>query len=190
MLKLKFSIHGSGIYIKRFQKNSHVWRTFNLYSESELNKILFNHDLFSKLNLKNREGKKISSYHQLIPDQTIVCYSTDRFTVLEIKIEGKRHGRIGFYDLVRSDLIFPAFPIMYSEFRIDGLNIVECDIGSFGSAILKANKFDIELLRFELMKIENKNYIHKIIYNDVTLEFKRTNTLNQRGFVLKQSENE
>ena len=188
MLLIKLSLHGSGIFRKRFQKNSHVWRAFSLYSESELNKILFNHDLFSKLNLKNSEDKKISSYHDLIPDDNKVCYSTDRFTVLEIKIEGKRHGRIGFYDLVRSDLLFPAFPISYSEFDIGAFTIIEHDIGSFGSAILKADKFDIQLLRFELIEIENKNYIHKIIYNDIALEFKRTNTLNQSSYVLKQNQ--
>jgi hypothetical protein len=189
MLLIKFSLHGSGIFIKGFPQGNHVWRTFSLYSENELNKILFNHNLFSKLNLKNNEGKNISSYHELIPDENSACYCIDRFTVLEIKINGKRYGRIGLYDLVRSDILFSPFPITYSEFQIKGLNIIESDIGNFGSVTLKVESFDIRSLRFELMKIQGKSYVSKIIYKNIALEFRNSDTLNQANYILKQDDN-
>ena len=181
---IKFSIHGSGIYMKGFRKDSPVLRTLKVYTAEELTRIIFDHDLFQKLNLKTVDDERVSSYHDLVPDENKILYCTDRFTVLEIKINGKRHGRIGFYELIRSDLLFPFVPVTHSEFQMEGINIIERDIGNFGSANLKDDKFDIQLLRFELIDFQGQIYTHKIIYNNVALEFRRTNTLNQGNFVI------
>ncbi len=189
-MKINFSILGSGYIVKLFDKNSLVYQKTKALNTVEIQELLYNNEKFIQLKLYNSYDAIASTFYELRPDKQFVIYNLDRISRLEIKMKNQKRIKLFFKNIIVEELLFPFYNFnnVFSPFSVEeGLIILENDIGGFGKCVIESEIFDIELLCFDVFKIDsyNKQFISKILYDNQELLFtKRDSLFNGKVFII------
>lgn len=179
----RFSIIGSGYFIKIFNKEHPLYQALANIKHHDPVEYLLDVSLFKTLKLNDKYGAPYNNFYEVRANSTFPVYCTDMYTRLEIRKDGSRKtSKIFFKELVRNDYLFePEYVKNDLVLSNEGLMVLEYDKGHMGVTV-HPRPFDttINKLLFELITIPEINetcirYIH-VDSNEVIL--KQPDTLN------------
>lgn len=180
--RTKYSVIGTGYVVKIFNKNHPLYiKLKSIPPHVDFKEYLYNLRSFESLGFKDENGRTYASFFEMKPSKSFNLYRPDVYSRLEIKLEGFRHKKIFFQNLVRTDYLFPpTYLLRESVLENEGLLILEDDKGRFGSTTTGRIFYDVEQLNFELMTIPetNEKFVKSIWMDEYELHFKRPDTLN------------
>ncbi len=179
--RTRYSVIGTGYLVKIYDKNHPLYIKLKSIPHVDFKEYLFNLRSFESLCLKDENGRTYKSFFEMTPSKSFNLYRPDAFSRLEIRLDGLKHKKIFFQNLVRTDYLFPpTYLLRESVLENEGLLILEDDKGRFGNTTTGRKFYDVEQLKFELMKIPetNEKFVKSIWMEEYELHFKKPDTLN------------
>lgn len=181
MNKTRYSIIGSGYFIKIFDKNHPLYIKLKSIKCPDIMSYLQDYNSIKELDLKDEFGYTYSSFFEIKPSKMLMAYSTDIFTRLEIRTDKYKPIKLFFKDLIRTDYLFPPnYIINESTLENAGLLVIEYDKGFFGST-KHLHQFEREdQLSFDIISIPQlgATAIKSIKVNGDEVILKQPDTLN------------
>jgi hypothetical protein len=181
MNKTKFTIIGSGYYVKIYDQNHPLYKKLKSIKDVDPRVFLLGFRSLEALDLKDETGKVYSSLFEIKPDKTFPIYCIDAFTRLEIKRENTKATKLFFKNLFRTDYLFPPSHIKNEVIlKNEGLLVLEYDKGHWGATTHHC-EFPLEdEIKFEIITIQELNIkcIKTIKVNDNEIILKQPDTLN------------
>lgn len=181
MNKTRYSVIGSGYYIKIFDKKHPLYIKLKSIKDADIMTYLLDYNSLAELDLKDESGYTYTSFFEIKPSKMITAFSTDIFTRLEIRAEKYKPIKLFFKDLIRTDYLFPPNYIMSETvLQNEGLLVIEYDKGFFGGT-KHLHQFDpADQLSFEIITIPelNTKAIKSISVNEQEIILKQPDTLN------------
>jgi len=167
--------------VKIYDKNHPLYIKLKSIPNVDFKEYLYNLRPLESLGLKDENGRTYKSFFEMTPSKSFNLYRPDTFSRLEIRLDGFKHKKIFFQNLVRTDYLFPPnYLLRESVLENEGMLILEDDKGRFGNTTTGRKFYDVEQLKFELMKIPetNETLVKSIWMEEYELHFKRPDTLN------------
>jgi hypothetical protein len=117
--------------------------------------------------------------------QEYTLLSNDRFTRIEFREKKRKFRKLFFYSVLAQDTLFPLYRISKQTIQLQGLVIIESEVGHFGETDLKNEKFDIEKLEFLFTDFSGSEWkgITEIRYDNYPLTFKQAETVLRSRYV-------
>lgn len=113
---------------------------------------------------------------------------------IEITYGRRKVFKANLNSIINQQTLFPLYQVQYNLFNLNNLTcdiyVIEKEIGLIGVLELNTTNLDIDLLKFQITKLELKNFSHdvlsKITYNNKVLHNIKTDALltYQSGFKL------
>jgi len=183
MNKTRFSVVGSGYFIKMFDMDHPLYlkvQGMDIYSIYE---IVTNQDAFAKLNMADSTGRLYNSFHEIMATEIFPVYAEDAFTRLEIKSSNtEKRIKLMLKDIERTDYLFVPEYIQNTTTLLHnkGLLIAEFDKGHFGTTIHPVEFKIGDTINFESVwspQLKQK-CIKSITVNGNEVRLKRPDTVN------------
>jgi hypothetical protein len=138
MSKTRFSVIGSGYFIKIFDKNHPFYLKVQGMDTASIHAIVTNFQEFAQLGLTDKTGRLYSSFHEIMADEIFPVYLMDAYTRLEIKPDtSDKRIKLMLKDIERTDYLFVPEYIQNhtSILQNKGLMVIEHDKGHFGTTV-------------------------------------------------------
>jgi hypothetical protein len=183
MNKTRFSVVGSGFYIKIFDKNHPLYKRVQGMDAAAIYEIVTNQDAFAKLKLSDSTGRFYNSFHEIMADELFPVYAEDTFTRLEIKpSNSEKRIKLMLKDIERTDYLFVPEYIQNKTTPLQnkGLMVAEFDKGHFGTTIHPVEFKIGDTINFESVWSSelNQKCIKTITVNGNEIRLKRPDTVN------------
>ncbi len=161
MNKTRFSVIGSGYYIKIFNKDHELYQAITNLNHHDPAEFLLDTTLFQSLKLRDKFGEYYNNFYEVRPSNIFPVFCTDQYTRLEIRRDGSRRtSKIFFKDLIRTDYLFqPEYIKKDTVLFNDGLMALEYDKGHFGVTTHPREFENINQITFELITIPEINEV-------------------------------
>ena len=189
---VKVKLYGESFQIHSLEiKNEYADRFYSVVKQfnEPLNIALLNVNFFRRLNLNN---------HQTIQDLIKNTFSgliSNNKSQIEIWIGRKRVEKMKLVDLFYSQTLFPLFQTQLNDIGVlklkSGLFLEEKEIGLIAQYEIKIENFNIDLLTFNLTKVEFSNIKYELLssinYKGRELPVKKNDALlrHQNCFLIK-----
>lgn len=185
----QLKIHGYGYQYLFFDESHYFTLALKEMELEEINEIIFDSELLSRLGLFNRSaGLLIDSAYLAEPNETGFLYGMDLITRLEAKPKVGKRIKFKFYDLRNEEMLFGFPNIRTSEFGRKGILVVEKCLGYFGRTKLSVAELQFENLKFDLIHLNvlRETFVGRIYHRDFLLDFEYDELICQskRVFVL------
>lgn len=181
MEKTRYSIIGSGYFVKIFDSNHPLYIKLKSIKNVDVMDYLFDYNSIKELDLKDEAGYVYTSFFEIQPSRSFTAYATDIYTRLEIRSEKYKPIKLFFKDLVRKDYLFPPnYIITETTLQNEGLLVIEYDKGFWGSTKHLHQFEKNDQLEFEIVKIPElpATAIKSIKVNGKDVLFKQPDSLN------------
>ena len=144
-----------------------------------INNALLNIKFYQFLNLKN-----ISSVQDFVKN-TLVGLNNTKISQVEIWLGRKRIQKFNVNELFHQKTLFPLFNVRINNlFKLNlkpGIYLEEKEVGLIDTYSIELKNFDINLLKFDLLKFNhsNTNYelLTKVSYNKKSLKLIKQDTV-------------
>jgi hypothetical protein len=183
MNKTRFSVIGSGYFIKIFDTDHPLYLKVQKMDIPSIYEIITNHDAFAKLNLADHTGRLYNSFYEVMADEIFPVYAMDPYTRLEIKPDNSdKRIKLMLKDIERTDYLFVPEYIQNTTTLLQnkGLMVAEFDKGHFGTTT-HPTEFKIgDTIHFESVwspQLKQK-CIKTITVNGNIVRLKRPDTVN------------
>ena len=183
MSSTRYSIIGSGYFIKLFDSNHPLYKKLKEVADEKTAWLYLSDDeRFKTLGLKDSKGELYDTFWQVRADRLFPVYAMDIFTRLEIKPKNDKAIKFMFRDIEKWNTLLPHEFIIKPVPKLSnpGLMIIEEDKGHFGSTTHPFEYSPKSIYTFETMYIPDMNttVISKILVDNHEVILKRHDTAN------------
>jgi hypothetical protein len=183
MNKTRFSVVGSGYYIKMFDKSHPLYIAVKGMDINAIHKIITDPYAFAMLGLLDGKGIPYNTFHEILATESFPVYSMDAYTRLEIKPSNSdKRIKLMLKDIERTDYLFVPKYIQNQTTILQnkGLMVVEYDKGHFGTTIHPVEFKIGDVIEFESVDILelNQKCVRSITINKNKVLLKRPDTVN------------
>lgn len=181
--KTRFSVVGSGYYIKIFDKQHPLYLALKEMDTNTIHKIITDPFAFAMLGLLDNKRIPYNSFHEIMATDSFPVYCMDAYTRLEIKPSNSdKRIKLMLKDIERTDYLFVPDYIknQLSLLQNKGLMVVEYDKGHFGTSVHPVEYKIGDVIEFESINISelNQKCVKSITVNNNKVLLKRPDTVN------------
>jgi hypothetical protein len=183
MNKTRFSVVGSGYFVKIFDKNHPFYLATKGMDTTAIHKIITDPGVFAKLELMDSTNKPYTLFYEIEATESFPVYSMDAYTRLEIKPSNSdKRIKLMLKDIERTDYLFVPEYIQNQTTILQnkGLMVVEYDKGHFGTTIHPVEFKIGDVIEFEsdwILEL-NQKCVRSIAVNKNKILLKRPDTVN------------
>jgi len=184
-MRINLSIQGIASRILVFNPDSTLYKATCRLDIHALQKTLFENDEFLKLSL----NPKVPDYSLLPTSSEYLIVDNGRFNRVEFKREGRRVQKLFVRDLKNDLTLMPIFSIQHKSRQVEGLVIVEQELGCIGQFEVECQaQFDILDMEFTQTEFQQLNIqgLSQVSYRGRRIKWRNKRTLvqNRVGLIL------